>query len=376
MPPQARHRARSSIDNLFDLVENLEEDQLQNLLDELNSTPHEANIDVSAGVAYFEEQRRRDASLAAGHKLRPTPSFINTHPAEPTDWPRQKPRPVSGSHWRGSMRIVSAPYSRTNTEPISPPLTASPPASPPVRRRVTAPMAAGNGRSETTVNVTRAGGGAPSPVSPPRHSLDHDEESHARPSLSEFGAFSFGGDGAADARHTGYASDEEQQSTTSSGHSSNNSRPVSPTQAAQVQVTPAPPQQQTFARISTMPSLPTGPAPHMRPRTATGHAAASATANPRAFRRISRPQFLAPLLGAAPPADELASKLMSAFLFGGDTPSSAPPPAFGQKRAEGRRGEWEEMLKEPASPRSRAVFGHVEREAPAVSGIFEVLTEG
>ncbi|CAN8105257.1 unnamed protein product [Discula destructiva] len=423
MATQTRHRSRSSVDNLFELVENLQEDQLQDLLHELNSTPHDPNIDVSSGVAYFEEQRRRDA--AARQRLRPTPSFLNAQSPEPADWPRQKPQPVSGSQWRQSMRIVSAPYARSMTAgpPISPPLTdSSPPASPPLRRNMTAPMA---GKIDTTVSVggwvVGAPGDMPSPVSPPRHHLlgsDKEEEEEEeeddrplRPSLTEFGTFTFGSDGATDERRTSdmdggaYTSDEEGRESSSA---SSTSRHVSPTRlegANKVDddaTLPSPPppavaapsaakqqrqsqqqhQQANFHRISTMPLL-SSAAPHMRPRTATGHAAASAKDNPRAFRRVSRPQFLSPVVdnGGAPPADELARQLMSAFLFGtpvtGPT-STAPVSRRSQEEEEQQEGMGglEAMLKEPTSPRSRHVFGRVEREVPAVSGIFEVLREG
>lgn len=404
MPPQARARARSSVENLFDLVENLQEDQLQDFLHELNSTPNDPNIDVSTGISYFEQQRRRTAAAAAAHKLRPTPSFLNA-PPEPVDWPRQKPRPVSGSQWRQSMRIVSAPYAaaRNNSNntstagaaspPISPPWTASPPASPPMRRSVTAPMMAPGAAAEKIDTAVVCVQGVPSPVSPPRHLLelssddgeegeDEDEAAHVRPSMREFGAFSLSRDGSAEERvavhsFAAYTSDEEQ------GSSSSGSRPVSPSihAAAEATIPPLPPQQQQqqlpmFNRISTMPLLSAAP-PALRPRTATGHAAASANANPRAFRRISRPQFLAPV--AAP--DEVARTLMQAFLFGERVPAAGRPRlARGEQAEEDEKelaGLLEELVKgEPASPRTRHVFGRVEREAPPVNGIFEVLTEG
>lgn len=426
MPPQNRPRARSSVDHLFDLVESLEEDQLQSFLAELNSTP-DTNIDVSSGVAYFEEQRRQHHKQ---HPLRPTPSFVNASP-EPADWPRQKPNPVSGSQWRQSMRIVSAPYARHMsgggaTEPVSPPLTASPPASPPLpssglgvgmgaRRSVTAPV---GGKMEVRVEA-RAVEEEPSPVSPPRHSLLMADEEGEEEARSAFGGFSFGGgleDGGVAAAHVvrgeyspaasaSSSSASPSSSAASSEKAEEQSRPVSPAQM--MAVTPPPPepqprqpqqhqppqqQQQTqqfpeFSRMGTMPlttlhhtplSFDIGPE---RPRTSAGLA-------PRAFRRVSRPVFLSP--AGVGGADELAGRL-SAFLFGGGPDAGAQQqqqqpfqrmPVVGGRREEEESGGLEALLKEPvASGRGRRTMfgkgkGEVEAEGPAVSGIFEVLTEG
>lgn len=408
MTPKTRHRSRSSVDHIFELVENLEEDQLQDLLHELNSTGD--NVQVSRGVEFFDERLRRTGSRGSKdtkHPLRPTPSFLN-QPHEPADWPRQKPRPVSGSHWRQSMRIVSSPYAtaknssndngggiaRHQTEPISPPLTASPPSSPPLsppqsaigyldgspRRSVTAPLLKTGGAS-SRVEVRVHGVPSPdSPVSPPRHSDeeedDDEDREHSRPSLSEFGSFSFGLAG------TETPSREQQEKK-------RDERPVSPRAAAAAAAAAAsattstpPPPQPDFSRISTMP-LPTlhhhepldifSEQPP-RPRTSTGDP--SAFAKPRAFRRISRPTFLSPVATAAP--DDLARKL-SAYLFEDLAPPTSPPPPPPPAAARTRGEEdasLEEMLREPLTPRSRFVFGRAEREVPSVSGIFEVLTEG
>lgn len=394
MTPTTRHRSRSSVDHIFELVENLEEDQLQNLLHELNSSM-EGNVQVSQGVEYFEEQRRKPGATKA--VLRPTPSFLN-QPHEPADWPRQKPRPVSGSQWRQSMRIVSTPYgggaggggggtgpnglARHQTEPISPPLTASPPSSPPLsppqsvllgygasspRRSVTAPLLKTQGAPRVDVQVVSS---PESPITPPRH-VGADVDELPRPSLSEFGSFSFGLDGAAESKaqeneeRPGQEEEEEE-------------RPVSPRQA-KVTAAPPPPQPD-FSRINTMPlstmhhetfdtfhDLP-------RPRTATGVDASTSVFKPRSFRRISRPMFLSPVNVSAP--DDLAKKL-SAYLFEG-LPSSPPPPTTTSvpKPEDKVPSSMEEMLKEPLTPRSRFVFGRIEREVPAAPGIFEVLTEG
>lgn len=391
MPPQTRVRSRSSVEHIFDLVEGLDEDQLHNLLDELNSTT-DTNVPVSKGVEYFEEQRRARAQQKA---LRPTPSFLNS-PHEPVDWPRQKPRPVSGSQWRQSMRVVSTPYGhlgRHQTEPISPPLTASPPSSPPLsppshesplspRRTVTTPVL------PTEKSAARLGGDIQSiplqkrPASPPRQ-LDDDEEPEnsgkereSRPSLHEFGGFSFGFDGA--------ASSAERETQQQQQKPDTEARPVSPLSSQQQdQDAPAPvPQRADFSRISTMP-LPslaaTTSSPHdlPRPRTSTGDPVTTANAfKPRAFRRISRPQFLSPT--DAPTPDALAERLSQYFF---DGPSSPPAPSFSGFSSVARPSRpsaevsMEQMLKEPTAPPSRLVLGQVEKEVPSV-GIFEVLTEG
>lgn len=385
MPPQTRVRSRSSVEHIFDLVEGLDEDQLHNLLDELNSTT-DTNVPVSKGVEYFEEQRR---ARAAQKVLRPTPSFLNS-PHEPVDWPRQKPRPVSGSQWRQNMRVVSTPYGhlgRHQTEPISPPLTASPPSSPPLsppgtesplspRRTVTTPILPMEKSARHTPEIESI----PlqkRPASPPRQHDDqeHDasgQERESRPSLHEFGGFSFGFDGAA-------ASDPEAPKQQQ--QPSKEARPVSPLSPQQDPHAPAPaPQRADFSRISTMP-LPSFAAADSvhdlpRPRTSTGDPAATANSfKPRAFRRISRPQFLSP--ANIPTPDALAERLSEYFFDGPSSPppttgfsSFAPPPSRPSAEL-----SMEQMLKEPAAPSSRLVLGKVEKEVPSV-GIFEVLTEG
>jgi hypothetical protein len=385
MPPQTqtRVRSRSSVEHIFDLVEGLDEDQLHDLLDELNSTS-DTNVPVSKGVEYFEEQRRLRAQQKV---LRATPSFLNS-PHEPVDWPRQKPRPVSGSQWRQNMRVVSTPYGqlgRHQTEPISPPLTASPPSSPPLSPPLSHESPLSPRRTVTTPILpmeksTRQGDEIQSiplqkrPDSPPRH-LDQDEstpERESRPSLHEFGGFSFGRDGAVPETPKQQPSNKE-------------ARPVSPLSSSTQQVAPAP-QRADFNRISAMPlpSLTTATDLSVRdlprPRTSTGDAAAdSANAffKPRAFRRISRPQFLSPANIPAP--DALAARL-SQYLF--DGASSPPPPAagfsaFAAPRKPSAELSMEQMLKEPSAPApSRTlILGKVEKEVPSV-GIFEVLTEG
>lgn len=382
MPPQTRVRSRSSVEHIFDLVEGLDEDQLHDLLDELNSTT-DTNVPVSKGVEYFEEQRRARAQQQK--VLRATPSFLNS-PHEPVDWPRQKPRPVSGSQWRQSMRVVSTPYGslgRHQTEPISPPLTASPPSSPPLsppghdsplspRRTVTTPIL-------PTERSARQGGEEiqslplqERPASPPRqlHDDGGEQERESRPSLHEFGGFTFGFDGAAASSES-----ETQQQQHQQQQPEKEVRPVSPLTPSQ----PAP-QRADFSRISTMPlpSLATADSVHdlPRPRTSTGDAATTANSfKPRAFRRISRPQFLSPV--NIPTPDALAERLSEYFF---DGPSSPPPTTgFSSFAAPAKRPSaelsMEQMLKEPAAPPSRLVLGQVEKEVPSV-GIFEVLTEG
>lgn len=389
MPPQTqtRVRSRSSVEHIFDLVEGLDEDQLHNLLDELNSTS-DTNVPVSKGVEYFEEQRRARAQQQK--VLRATPSFLNS-PHEPVDWPRQKPRPVSGSQWRQSMRVVSTPYGhlgRHQTEPISPPLTASPPSSPPLsppgshesplspRRTVTTPIlpmerSARQGDDEIIHSIPLG----KRPDSPPRHLDDDDDDSsrdrESRPSLHEFGGFSFGLDGAA-------PQTPKQQQPSSKKEAA---RPVSPLSSTQQQDAPAP-HRADFSRISTMPlpSLATASTDLSvrdlpRPRTSTGDAGADAFFKPRAFRRISRPQFLSP--ANIPTPDALAERLTQYFF---DGPSSPPPPAgfsaIQTPRKPSAELSMEAMLKEPSAPPSRTlVLGGREKQVPSV-GIFEVLTEG
>lgn len=408
MAPKSRLRSRSSVEHIFELVEHLDENQLSDLLHDLNSTP-DTNVQVSKGVEYFEEQRRTTVRPTSRNVLRPTPSFLN-QPHEPADWPRQKPRPVSGSQWRNSMRIVSSPYDSNNkiqkhngalarhqTEPISPPLTASPPLSPPLsppkglsspaRRSVTAPLPVRKGDSSDTskpgVEVETIELPLARELTPPRDRLspiqrDRDSESPPRPSLSEFGSFNFGFDAAAETEQTKVKSEEPVSPQS----------PVvrAPAAAPTSHLPPSPPTTQPdFGRMQTMP-LPSFHASEaldifsdhpldMRPRTATGDAStASAFNKQRSFRRISRPVFLSPL--SVPTPDDLAKKL-SAYLFEG-APLSPPPPAPRQQTPPTEKAapaSLEDMLKEPVTPRSRVVFGRLETEVPT-SGIFQVLTEG
>lgn len=395
MAPKARLRSRSSVEHIFELVEHLDEDQLSDLLQDLDSTP-DANVQVSKGVEYFEEQRRTTVRPTSRNVLRPTPSFLN-QPHEPADWPKQKPRPVSGSQWRGNMRIVSSPYdashdtiqkhnaglARHQTAPISPPLTASPPLSPPLsppkglsspaRRSVTAPVPVrhdeGRHGGKPDVQVEAIELPLSRELTPPR---DLDPESPPRPSLSEFGSFTFGLNGAA-ATQQAKPKPEEPVS------------PQSPVVRAPAPAPALPTAQPDFGRMQTMP-LPSFHASEtldmfsdqpldMRPRTAAGDATtASAFNKQRAFRRISRPVFLSPL--NVPTPDDLAKKL-SAYLFEG-APLSPPPPAPRQQAPSTDKAaptSLEDMLKEPVTPRSRVVFGRLETEVPT-SGIFQVLTEG
>ncbi|KKY35896.1 hypothetical protein UCDDA912_g04112 [Diaporthe ampelina] len=400
MPPQTRVRSRSSVEHIFDLVEGLDEDQLHDLLDELNSTT-DTNVPVSKGVEYFEEQRRARAQ-AQQKVLRATPSFLNS-PHEPVDWPRQKPRPVSGSQWRQSMRVVSTPYGslgRHQTEPISPPLTASPPSSPPLsppahesplspRRTVTTPILPMERSARQGGDEIQSLPLHKRPASPPRQHDDDDDddgggndssgqERESRPSLHEFGGFSFGFDGAASS-----SSAPDPETPQQPNKEARPVSPLSPSQQPREQDAPAPaPQRADFTRISTMP-LPSLAASAdsvhdlPRPRTSTGDAATTANSfKPRAFRRISRPQFLSPV--NIPTPDALAERLSQYFL---DGPSSPPPPTtgFSPLAAPAKRPSaelsMEQMLKEPAAPPSRLVLGRVEKEVPSV-GIFEVLTEG
>lgn len=299
------------------------------------------------------------------------------------------------------MRIVSAPYARhgqnkhsigdggNGNEPVSPPLTASPPGSPPTmapKRSVTAPV----GKIDVRVEARQVD--EPSPVSPPRHMLDGDDDNDndndgdPRPT---FEAFHFGSDGAADEEpHLVHSNDDNHSAASSSSSSSEQSRPVSPAQQQPPQrirheaITPPPePEQQfpAFSRMGTMPPLHHAPlsfddAP-IRPSTSAGPLA------PRAFRRVSRPVFLSPTEGGA---EELAGRL-SAFLFGGGVAGAVAAQRhstmlFGGKQGgqHERRGSvlMEEMLKEPGTPRGRAVFGKGEGDGMPVSGIFQVLTEG
>ncbi|KAI3395053.1 hypothetical protein diail_1810 [Diaporthe ilicicola] len=385
MPPQTRVRSRSSVEHIFDLVEGLDEEQLHDLLHELNSST-DTNVPVSKGVEYFEEQRRARAAQAS-KVLRPTPSFLNS-PHEPVDWPRQKPRPVSGSQWRQSMRVVSTPYGslgRHQTEPISPPLTASPPSSPPLspptssshesplspRRTVTTPILPMEKSARHEIEP------APlqTPVSPPR--LDVDEEGESRPSLTEFGGFGFGFgfDGTADGPET--PQQQKQQQRQPAKKEEEEARPVSPFSSSQQQPRPA-----DFSRISTMPlpsfASPAAAAEPPRPRTSTGDAATTANSfKPRAFRRISRPQFLSPV--NIPTPDALAERLSEYLFDGPSSPPQQPRPSFAAPPRPSPRDtqqlSMEQMLKEPQAPPSRLVMGKVEKEVPSV-GIFEVLTEG
>lgn len=245
------------------------------------------------------------------------------------------------------------------------------------KRSVTAPVM---GKIDVCVE-TRQVVEEPSPVSPPRHMLDDfEQEEESGPT---FGAFRFGGDAAADV-------DDEHIAEASSATSSAQSSPVSPAQKSQqhhvaATITPPPEEPQIqhpklpeFSRMGTMPPLHHAPlsfdAAPIRPSTSAGPLA------PRSFRRISRPTFLSPTEGGA---EELAGRL-SAFLFGGghaDQVAAAQRHSamlLGGKSGHERRGSalMEEMLKEPGTPRGRAVFGKGEGEGMPVSGIFEVLTEG
>lgn len=356
MAPTTRARARSSVEHLFELVEGLEEDQLHDLLQELNSTA-DGNVAVRQGVEFFEEEisRPQRTNPSKHLPLRPTPSFLDK-PHEPSDWPRQKPRPVSGSQWRQSMRIASAPYAmqRHQTAPLSPPL--SPPREhqavleglPPKRSGTAPPL---------MVDVTPVSL-ADSPVSLV------DEAEHPRPALPSFGEFSFGLDGGA-AQQT--AHQQERLTEEEEEQEPEIERPVSPCAEAAAAALPAPlpsPPQESSAFFLMHDE-------QQRPHTSTGDA--NVFMKPRAFRRVSRPVFLSPVHVPAP--DELAKKL-SAYLFE-DRPLSPPPVAAQQQmRKPSVPSSLEEMLREPLTPRSRFVFGKVDRQVPSVSGIFEVMKQG
>ncbi|ROW03896.1 hypothetical protein VPNG_07298 [Cytospora leucostoma] len=422
MAPTTRLRSRSSVDHIFDLVGDLDEDQLSNLLHELNSST-ESNVPVHEGVEYFEEQR-----LARGPPkvLRPTPSFLN-QPHEPADWPKQKPRAVSGSQWRQSMRVASPPYAsikRNQTEPISPPLTASPPLSPPLsppkhldgssssspagpRRSVTAPVLAMEKGSRVAVGSVPLG----RPISPPRQLDEEDEElddddyddETQSPSSDGFTSFSFSLDGGlgpspATPRRQ-MPKEEEEEEAGVSPHQSPRQQQAPHKQQQLPRQRPQEQQHQRqpsdFSRINTMHlsslhlhsfrqenGLAGGAAAEglPRPRTSTGDASATAsTLKPRAFRRISRPVFLSPANITAP--DVLAQRLSQCLFedpepsfsssFAASTGFSAPA----REVSSGPESSLEAMLKEPVAPRSRGMFGRAEREVPSV-GIFEVLSEG
>lgn len=415
MAPATRLRSRSSVDHIFDLVGDLDEEQLSNLLHELNSSS-ESNVPVHEGVEYFEEQRRARGPPKA---LRPTPSFLN-QPHEPADWPKQKPRAVSGSQWRQSMRVASPPYAsvkRNQTEPISPPLTASPPLSPPLspprhldgsssssspptgpRRSATAPvLAMGKGSRMAVQSVPME-----RPISPPSQldeedeelddeDYDDDDESQS-PSSDGFTSFSFsldGGLGPSPATPRRQMPKEE-----ASLHQSPRQQQQLPRQRPQEQH-----QQQhqrrpsDFSRLSAMHlsslhlhsfrqenGLSSGAGAGVdslpRPRTSTGDAGATASAlKPRAFRRISRPVFLSP---ANVPAPDVLAQRLSQCLFEDPSPSpSGFAPACEVPSGPESEGEssLEAMLKGPVAPRSRGMFARAGREVPSV-GIFEVLSEG
>lgn len=221
-------------------------------------------------------------------------------------------------------------------------------------------------------------------LTPPRDvDIAQAQPEQPRPSLSEFGAFNFGLNNGAveDQKKTEKKDNEEEEEE--------EERPVSPqtksvkAQATQQTTPPAP--LADFSRMNTMP-LPSFHASEamdifhdqpIRPRTATGDAATTnAGLKPRAFRRISRPMFLSPIHAATP--DDLAKKL-SAYLFE-DAPLSPPPPAAAaastmRSNKAVRPSPLDDMLMEPATPRSVFVFGRAERQLPT-SGILQVLTEG
>lgn len=260
------------------------------------------------------------------------------------------------------------------------------------RRSVTAPV----GKIDVRVEARQVE--EPSPVSPPRHMLDgnddddDDDEENSRPT---FEAFHFGSDGSAHDDHSPAGAFSPSSSSSSSAVPSEQSRPVSPAHQQQQPsphirheaITPPPEEPQqfpAFSRMGTMPPLHHAPlsfdAAPVRPSTSAGPLA------PRAFRRVSRPVFLSPTEGGA---EELAGRL-SAFLFGGGDAAGALAAqrhstlfSGGGKGINGqgqqeRRGSvlMEEMLKEPGTPRGRAVFGKGEDEGAPVNGIFEVLTKG
>ncbi|KAL2020569.1 hypothetical protein VTK56DRAFT_8157 [Thermocarpiscus australiensis] len=111
MPTKAHHRSRSSIDRVFELLADLEENQIALLLDDLNHTTS-SNVPVSEAIALFEQH-----STKPRRKLGRSSSPVRTLQTE--------------LERRHSKRISSAPEPRPRAKTASqPPNTPQPTASP------------------------------------------------------------------------------------------------------------------------------------------------------------------------------------------------------------------------------------------------------
>lgn len=283
MPPATSHLSRPSIDHLYDLVQGLDENELQELLLEINSSA-ENNIEVAKAIDLFEspKHRRRESR----------PPCLDLSPGSPPpipDWPKN--RPIT---WRQSKRISSVPlnFSFSQQQQQHDPMPS------PGRRISSVPLQLMHPQTE--------------PMPAPQR-----ERAISNPRLLE-------------------------------------SAPI---------------------------DLPDLDEP-LRPRTSNCERPSLTQSTSRSYRRISRPMFLAP--GHSIP--DLARQLTAYFMnepiaesVASSTPGLSPTsPGSMSSASEFELGGGLSLddLLEPATPRSRMIFGRPEREVPAsMSGIFEVLGE-
>ncbi|KAM5356647.1 hypothetical protein ACJ41O_003293 [Fusarium nematophilum] len=117
MPHHSRQRSTASVDQLFELVEGLDEDQIHTLLEDLNNTVA-SNIPVSHGIDFFE------------------------HPQSPKSTPARSPSIRRSAFKLPRLKFTRTPSKRQSSAPtpMSRPRTAVPPAGPKHYRRISRPV--------------------------------------------------------------------------------------------------------------------------------------------------------------------------------------------------------------------------------------------
>jgi hypothetical protein len=146
MPTRAHHRSRSSIDRVFDLLADLQDNQIALLLEDLNHTTP-SNVPVSEAIAFFSPD-----SSCRPKRLIPRPSSPTLR--QPPDWAPQGKR----------ISSVPEPFTRPKTaiQPSQTPSSALFPTMPtpePLRRPSTAtPSSIQQSRTLSYKRISRPSG--------------------------------------------------------------------------------------------------------------------------------------------------------------------------------------------------------------------------
>lgn len=147
MPTRAHHRSRSSIDRVFDLLADLQDNQIALLLEDLNHTTA-SNVPVSEAIALFNPD-----SSSRPKRLTPGPSSPGL--LQPPDWPRQRKRISSVSEPSTRPRTATQPSPKPSANPPLPTL----PTPEPLRRPSTAtPSSTQQSRTRSYKRISRPSG--------------------------------------------------------------------------------------------------------------------------------------------------------------------------------------------------------------------------